>query len=69
MSAACLAAKSSGSEALSNMKSGGKQPKTLSEAKTLPGHAPDKRRQKGRAAEQSDRNVERAKHWVDEHKS
>ena len=44
-----------------------KQPKTLSEQKTLPAQSPDSRAPKGNAPRQNGDNVRRAKNWGEEH--
>jgi len=44
-----------------------KNPKTMSEQKTLPILAQNARRGQGKAALQHKKNIVRAKKWVDEH--
>jgi len=46
-----------------------KNPKNMSEQKTLPILAQDARKGQGRAAVQHKKNVVRAKKWVDEHEA
>jgi len=46
-----------------------KNPKTLSEQRTLPIQSQDARAPKSNAARQSDANVKRAKKWQEEHEA